>query len=265
MSRREILLPWVSQPQEAVDIASQWRDDLLFAHTFISAKDILGGIWTSTGSPSNVVNGHGLGVGHNSSYYLTSTESGRLLPNAPECSWLFVGTVTTSTTQYAVGGFGDLGLDTARVQFDSYNGTLRSIFVNTAGSAASAASSAYANGTPVAAVFSVSAGKVPSVYVRGIKSAGSAGTGTVGTYTGVRIGAIAKLNSLAHASQESNLHAAFRRALTDSEALALCDNPWQIFAPRRIWVPVSAASGPPTLAAIAASNLTASGARLTVT
>lgn len=42
-------------------------------------------------------------------------------------------------------------------------------------------------------------------------------------------------------------------------------NPWQLFAPRRIWVPVSAASGPPTLAAIAASNLTASGARLTVT
>lgn len=37
-----------------------------------------------------------------------------------------------------------------------------------------------------------------------------------------------------------------------------------VFAPRRIWVP-SSASGPPTLAAITASNLTASGARLTVT
>ena len=39
----------------------------------------------------------------------------------------------------------------------------------------------------------------------------------------------------------------------------------QLYEPKRIWVPVSAASGPPTLAAIAASNLTASGARLTVT
>ena len=38
----------------------------------------------------------------------------------------------------------------------------------------------------------------------------------------------------------------------------------KLFEPRRDWVP-SSASGPPTLAAIAASNLTASGARLTVT
>ena len=42
-------------------------------------------------------------------------------------------------------------------------------------------------------------------------------------------------------------------------------DPALVFAPRRIWVPVSAASGPPTLAAIAASNMTTSGARLTVT
>lgn len=58
-------------------------------------------------------------------------------------------------------------------------------------------------------------------------------------------------------------------ALTQAESLRLYreqqSNPWKIFAPKRIWVPVSAAGGPPTLAAIAASNLTASGARLTVT
>lgn len=41
--------------------------------------------------------------------------------------------------------------------------------------------------------------------------------------------------------------------------------PWRLFEPKRVLVPVTAASGPPTLAAIAASNLTASGARLTVT
>lgn len=57
----------------------------------------------------------------------------------------------------------------------------------------------------------------------------------------------------------------FNRKLSDSEVSQLSANPWQLFAPRRIWVPVSAASGAPTLAAIAASNLTASGARLTVT
>ena len=54
-------------------------------------------------------------------------------------------------------------------------------------------------------------------------------------------------------------------AVSDRAAAELTLNPWQLFAPRRILVSVPAASGPPTLAAIAASNLTASGARLTVT
>lgn len=57
----------------------------------------------------------------------------------------------------------------------------------------------------------------------------------------------------------------WNRGLTAEQSSALSSNVWQLFAPKRIWVPVSAASGPPTLAAIAASNLTASGARLTVT
>ncbi len=57
----------------------------------------------------------------------------------------------------------------------------------------------------------------------------------------------------------------YDRALSALEIRQIYREPWQLFAPRRIWVPVSAASGAPTLAAIAASNLTASGARLTVT
>lgn len=57
----------------------------------------------------------------------------------------------------------------------------------------------------------------------------------------------------------------FDSVLTAKEHAELAGNIGALWAPRRIWVPVSAASGPPTLAAIAASNLTASGARLTVT
>lgn len=57
----------------------------------------------------------------------------------------------------------------------------------------------------------------------------------------------------------------FNKVLTADERSALAARPANIFKPSRILVPVSAAGGPPTLAAIAASNLTTSGARLTVT
>lgn len=57
----------------------------------------------------------------------------------------------------------------------------------------------------------------------------------------------------------------FQGALDDAELAELAVDPLRLFKPKPIWVPVSAASGPPTLAAIAASDLTASGARLTVT
>ena len=57
----------------------------------------------------------------------------------------------------------------------------------------------------------------------------------------------------------------FDSVLTAKEHEELASNIGALWRPRRIWVPVSAASGPPTLAAIAASDLTASGARLTVT
>ena len=39
------------------------------------------------------------------------------------------------------------------------------------------------------------------------------------------------------------LTAAFTRALSDAEVASLQANPWQLFAPRSIWVPVSAAGG----------------------
>ena len=72
-------------------------------------------------------------------------------------------------------------------------------------------------------------------------------------------------SSLFGAGRMANLAIRGSYSLSAEDVLAECLNPWQLFAPQRIWVPVSAASGPPTLAAIAASALTASGARLTVT
>jgi hypothetical protein len=57
-----------------------------------------------------------------------------------------------------------------------------------------------------------------------------------------------------------------QRRLSEPQARALHVNPWQLFSPRRIWVPVTAAgSSLPTLSSLIASLLTSTGGRLTVT
>lgn len=59
-------------------------------------------------------------------------------------------------------------------------------------------------------------------------------TETVGGYSGANYG----LNG-----RHVGLVAAWRRALSAGEMAALSVNPWQLFEPRHIWVPVSAAGG----------------------
>lgn len=54
----------------------------------------------------------------------------------------------------------------------------------------------------------------------------------------------------------------WNRALSDDEIVALSANPWQVFTPRRAWVPVSAGGG--TTVAVPAASLTLTGHSPTV-
>ena len=54
------------------------------------------------------------------------------------------------------------------------------------------------------------------------------------------------------------LIALYNRRLSAQEARELSANPWQLFAPRQIWIPASAASALPTLSNPTAINITAS-------
>jgi len=59
----------------------------------------------------------------------------------------------------------------------------------------------------------------------------------------------------------------FNRALSDPEILSLSSDPWQLFAPHRIWVPQAAITGLPTLSlpTYTPGSLTATGFRPRVT
>ncbi len=109
----------------------------------------------------------------------------------------------------------------------------------------------------------------PILYLDGIRQAAATlevgGTGSTATATAnVIIGNNAITGGVRVWDGAIGDSFIFNSILSDSEAAELSDTN-RIWQKRRIWVPVPAASGPPTLAAIAASDLTASGARLTVT
>jgi hypothetical protein len=59
----------------------------------------------------------------------------------------------------------------------------------------------------------------------------------------------------------------WNRALTDGEIMSLYVNPWQLFAPRRIYIPTATAAGytHPTLSAATATEITATSFKPSVT
>jgi hypothetical protein len=58
----------------------------------------------------------------------------------------------------------------------------------------------------------------------------------------------------------------WNRALTAAEIASLNANPWQLFAPRRIYIPTAAAAaGAPTITALSAIGITATSAQPRIT
>jgi hypothetical protein len=62
-----------------------------------------------------------------------------------------------------------------------------------------------------------------------------------------RLGVLARSALADYLNGGIALAAAWNRALSQEELIAWADEPWQLFEPRRIWVPVSAAAALPTL------------------
>ena len=232
-------------PDFPVKVDSRWANNL----EFVTAQKGAGLVdlydyhlsFAKTGSAGNGVGLRGRYAGFDGSTYYTAS-----IGIAPPITMLFVAN-GAATGNIVLGGSGNLGANTSRVQFDLYNGIPRSIFVNSAGgaTAASSTASALTNDEPFVVVYSVGADLVPRVYFRNILTTGTAGSGTVGTYTGTRVGATAKLSSLAPYTKPIYYAACWSGLLTDAESFELLNNPFSILEPlgaKRIWVPVSAGS-----------------------
>lgn len=172
----------------------------------------------------------GLAMAFNGSTYYTFTAS-KVVPQLP-LSMLFVGEGSTSTTAYNLGGVGNLSANNARAQFDLYSGTPRAIFANTADAAVVAThTTALSDGEPYAIVFAVGADKVAHVWHKGLRVSSSAGTGTEGTYTGMRIGVLPRLSAANPIAKKIAFCALWDTVLPDAYAASLNFDPYQFLIP----------------------------------
>ncbi len=273
MSRREILLPWVSQPQEAAGI--DWSNPLAASLRILftgsqapEARDLVTGrVWTPRGHAGQVVGTDGKALsfdGTDDSFDITSYPelSGSVgtffawLPvvrsadvGSPNSGSIFL---SGASVYFQIGGGANSGktavhgslFNSSGAALTWYNTTKRSIVLSSGGSAATLKT--FVDGRDSGHTYS----GAPSAWAAGAKP--------------LRLGGFTENNAY---DLNADILVAGYSSIPWSEGMArrFHANPFEIFAPRRIWVPVSAAGGPPTLAAIAAGNLTASGARLTVT
>lgn len=92
------------------------------------------------------------------------------------------------------------------------------------------------------------------------------GSGELTTGTALRLMSVGLFSSLGWLGQVA-LAAFWSRTLSEAELRAVRAAPWQLFAPRRIWVPQAAISGLPTLSlpTYTPGSLTATGFRPRVT
>ena len=280
MSRREILLPWDSQPQEAVRV--NWAHPLATDLAFLAplnpetglADLVSGQIPTVTGSITAEANRYGrfLNFGSGKRLDFASTPKSISPTTAATIAWTQEPISPSVNSTILSAQFGAAGSDRPFVIYQSTNATYRF----TAGpSSTNGAHQWLAAGSPVDRQRDV----FVLTTINGISSTTSADWAlyrngelvtqsgrtnySSSTSGGFRVGALLT-GSDPWEGMIGDL-TMWARVLDADEAARWCENVNVLYEPRRIWVPVSAASGPPTLGAIAASNLTASGARLTVT
>lgn len=261
MSRREILLPWVSQPQEAVQLDARHSNAWCVLPS-VSQRDLV-----LNGAPSVTtgVEPSQRGIAAKDTASVTYTNDAKIGSNGPKVTIIIVTNQQASGTRDDVISIGNAASPYQQITIAANS--------NTAGGSVSGSLAAFSyNGgfLSTAGGTGLITGNWQTILatVRGDGSvhlfteAGKVGAGATSGTSWYSSLSIIKMQ---RGRQLFALAAILGNDLTDEEAVVHVRNPWQIFEPKRIVVPVSAASGPPTLAAIVAGNLTASGVRLTVT
>lgn len=262
----------VRQPQSAARI--DWQNPLSAGLRMLATPALLHSIEVANSTPTAVVDtlgGDALGV---SAFQLSGSGVNHHLVNyaAPLTNFpLTFLAICRRFTRPADTGLVSIGAGTQR-HLLYVNQDAVAMFSGAGATTAQAVSSSSALGTTAG----------PAVWIAGrVHSASSRDVWRNGALAGTNTSAIntTASDTLAVGAYWDNnvpslyfngaifLAAAWDRALSDYELSSLYQNPWQLFAPRRIWVPQAAITGLPTLSlpTYVPGSLTASGFRPRVT
>lgn len=267
-----ILLPWDSQPQEAVEVDSKW-DLTSLVLPGQSSLDIVGGVELSTasGTPTKIVGPYGQALELNSTTDgIRTTATARQIANTAEISIIWVGhLLAAGDLASALGGISyALAALTPPYVFceikRARSGLADNIYLNfSTGGVERALDSGLTTYTTGACVVvgTIRSGK-QSLYIRhanGLDFTGATQSGTLSVTSTARL-EIGEASGLGRNSNSAcAMQAISGRAWTDQEALSLLANPWQLFAPRTIFVPITTSSGGTTYTITPSGGIVFSG------
>lgn len=266
---REILLPWDSQPQEAVSI--NWENPITRGLTSVISGGQLynvvsGGFLVPVGaSVSDTVGvaGRAKKFGDITSYLTSDITSDKLFSTSGATVLAVLRKTDSTYRQSAILNQGGTVLsDFFNLHYPWSDGNVYADFGDAGG--AQRITYAYTNpGELKRVVFSAGLGGsrvVENGVVKGSNTVSRSRTDSASTPTWNRYG-----NTLLGDLIELYDGSSWSRELTEAECISLSNNPYQIFAPRTIPVPVSAGGGGSTITAtltqtLADATLVATGA-----
>jgi hypothetical protein len=233
--------PWDSQPQDYVEVDRDGigRGMILAATASLGNSNLAGGAsLAEVGTPTRSVGAGGIAWSNlTTANYLTWTPPSGLTAGTV----LFVGQVNTLATsqtwgQYGSGGAGQF--DWSPFSDDTiYAGAWSTTRVNSAVAVPGGASVMQRPHTIIGVGSTTNT--THRTWVNGTPLSAAVSGETFGYASPMRIGS--------HASGgypgKIYLVGVWDRIISDSEVASLAANPWQLFAPRTIWVPVSAGGG----------------------
>lgn len=253
MAALEHVLPWDSQPQEATDLDPRFTWGVNFAGGPSSIELASQRFGTPTGAPTRAATPQGVGI---------------KLVSASSQHW--IGPVAGIPTEFPITFVAAFTLDSLAVSArifqsgatNNYAGFYFWVFTNGQpvfgyGDNTNIVSSgnfqySFPAGTLVAGrSYVVSARFGPQsteATVNGVAIAGGSGSGSATTIVTVgspNVGRLQYAGSNLFTTANVQLVAAGNFAATTNELLALSANPWQLFAPRSIWVPPHVTTGIP--------------------
>jgi hypothetical protein len=279
--------PQTRQPQGAFEIARQWRR--IVPTALVQSRRG----FTALGQPVTIVGTTGRAVGPAglASTHLSGAANleRAIIPGSTigqsgsSASFLIFFSTTDGTADRYFGGFGSDGGGTGNTIFGvktatGATGQLSGVIGGANANEAFSVSNRIDDGRPHAVSisvenFGVSAGYSVIMALDGrvvVDTTTSVVIGAGTTYNWLCAGGVRRVSDLASLNSNCSIYAVvpFTRALWPAEHVALTRDPWQLFAPRRIFVPITAAGSTlPTLSipTYVPGSLTTTGFRPRVT